>query len=274
MALSPEGAEHMLSLVAPQIRHNRCSHKDERGRWNYWEAGSGLCWCNKCGMCLNRRLRVRSRLLQEPVAMSEESKIHGVLHLDMEEIRAMWSSAFASAVVSLHEWVPDNLAVGEDIRLRRRRQCVVLANFAVQEYRAARDEAPEPAKYNYQVEVQNAIHNGAVTIHIADGATTSFMMSRQCLLADQRLRHHAHRASRRHAVRLHLRVSQDNVGGHKITWQTHVIRSPLHAGEFNPDRTIKRAPPRLTLTPSATDIVVIARNGLGEYVSRCSYNYT
>ena len=206
--------------------------------------------------------------------MSEESKLHGVLHLDMEEIRAMWSSAFASAVVSLHEWVPDDLAVGEDIRLRRRRQCVVLANFAVQEYRAARDEAPEPAKYNYQVEVQNAIHNGAVTIHIADGATTSFMMSRQCLLLTSDCVITLIEPPDGTPYELHLRVSQDNVGGHKITWQTHVIWSPLHAGEFNPDRTIKRAPPRLTLTPSATDVVVIARNGLGEYVSRCSCNYT
>src|SRR5271154_5759985 len=114
--------------------------------------------------------------------MSEDSKSHDVLHLNMEEIRALWSSAFASAVVSLQRWIPDDLRHGEDIRTRRRMECVVLANFAVQEYRAARDQAPERTEYDYELSIQNKTGDGTVTIHVHQGKRQDLFLTGDCTI--------------------------------------------------------------------------------------------
>lgn len=49
-------AEAILEILVPEIRHAKCTHKKVilgKEVWNYWEAYSGLCWCNGCGKCLN-----------------------------------------------------------------------------------------------------------------------------------------------------------------------------------------------------------------------------
>lgn len=46
--------EKVLEMLCPQIKQAKCTHQKD-GRWDYWSADSGLCWCNQCGMCLNGR---------------------------------------------------------------------------------------------------------------------------------------------------------------------------------------------------------------------------
>jgi hypothetical protein len=46
--------DSILEMIIPAIKHAECSHKKD-DKWDYWRANSGLCWCNKCGMCLNGR---------------------------------------------------------------------------------------------------------------------------------------------------------------------------------------------------------------------------
>lgn len=46
--------EKIFEMVCPALKHTKCDHKKE-GQYTYWKADSGLCWCNKCGMCLNGR---------------------------------------------------------------------------------------------------------------------------------------------------------------------------------------------------------------------------
>lgn len=52
--------ETIFELLCPAIKHAKCIHRREDGKWNFWRADSGLCWCNGCGKCLNGRWEYES----------------------------------------------------------------------------------------------------------------------------------------------------------------------------------------------------------------------
>ena len=58
--------EQVLEIVCPAIKYAKCNHKRDDGEWDYWRADSGLCWCNKCGMCLNGRYESASDFHERP----------------------------------------------------------------------------------------------------------------------------------------------------------------------------------------------------------------
>jgi hypothetical protein len=185
----------------------------------------------------------------------------------------LWASAFASAVVALRDWTPEDGPHGHvgrqpDIEQQRRARCVALAHFAVDQYIKAEKESRD-----YIQAVDHKKCSGNVTIDLTGerifmGVVMALTFHTVTLVGDCTLELIEPQSGVHYELRLFVR--QDEVGGHKITWPSRIQWS---ARPGVPAKSSPGSTPLLTATPGATDSVTIARNGLGEYATAVSYDY-
>lgn len=47
---------NVVQLNAKKVQRAMCNHKNEHNEFDYHMAHNGLCFCLKCGMCMNSRI--------------------------------------------------------------------------------------------------------------------------------------------------------------------------------------------------------------------------
>jgi heterodisulfide reductase subunit C len=47
---------NVVKLNAKKVQRAMCNHKNEHNEFDYHMAHNGLCFCLKCGMCMNSKI--------------------------------------------------------------------------------------------------------------------------------------------------------------------------------------------------------------------------
>ena len=71
---------------------------------------------------------------------SKPQRRTAVVQLSIDEVRQLWLTTFASAVISLRDWTPGDCRPN-DVAWRRRLHAEELADFAVSEYRLLQEDS-------------------------------------------------------------------------------------------------------------------------------------